>query len=95
MKKLYALLLIALLSSCVKEIAQTEQGIKMVKPEVAGFSGERLARLDSTMSDWVKKGWINGAVGYIARDGKIVYYKASGYNNLEIKEKLKEDEGID
>jgi CubicO group peptidase (beta-lactamase class C family) len=43
------------------------------------------------MSDWVKKGWINGAVGYIARDGKIVYYKASGYNNLETKEKLKED----
>jgi CubicO group peptidase (beta-lactamase class C family) len=91
MKRFCALLLIVLLSSCVKEIAQTEQGIKMVQPEVAGFSGARLARLDSTMSDWVKKGWINGAVGYIARDGKIVYYKASGYNNLETKEKLKED----
>lgn len=93
MKKYFSILmLVVLLSSCVKEIAQTEQGIKIVKPEVAGFSSERLARLDSSMARWVKDGWINGAVALVARDGKIVYHKASGYDNLEAKEKMKEDD---
>jgi CubicO group peptidase (beta-lactamase class C family) len=90
-RQIHLLLVIFLLTSCVKEIAHTEEGLKIVKPEVAGFSSDRLARIDSTMNRWVKDGWINGAVGFIARDGKIVYYKATGYNNLETKEKLKED----
>jgi CubicO group peptidase (beta-lactamase class C family) len=85
------LIVFIILSSCVKPNAVTQKGLEIVKPETVGFSSERLSRLDSVMNDWVVKGWTNGAVGFIARDGKIVYYKASGYNNLETKEKLKED----
>ncbi len=50
-------------------------------PEWGGFSTARLARLDSGMSDWVKKKWVNGSVAFIARRGKIVFYKAYGYNH--------------
>src|SRR6478609_7265367 len=57
-------------------------------PEQGGFSAERLSRLDSGMNDWVKKKWINGSVALIARKGKIVYYKAYGYNDLDKKEEL-------
>src|SRR5689334_17324755 len=57
-------------------------------PALGGFSAERLARWDSGMNDWVKKKWINGSVALIARKGKIVYYKAYGYNDLDKKEEL-------
>jgi CubicO group peptidase (beta-lactamase class C family) len=54
-------------------------------PESGGFSTSRLARLDSGMSDWVKKKWINGSVALIVRNGKIVFDKAYGYNDVDTK----------
>jgi CubicO group peptidase (beta-lactamase class C family) len=60
-------------------------------PESGGFSATRLARLDSGMSDWVKNKWINGSVAFVARHGKIVYYKAYGYNDLNTKAPLPKD----
>jgi len=45
------------------------------------------------MQDWVEKGWINGAVGLIIRNGKIAHYKSVGYNDLETKTAL-DKEGI-
>jgi CubicO group peptidase (beta-lactamase class C family) len=56
--------------------------------ESGGFSASRLARLDSGMSDWVKKKWINGCVALIARNGKIVFDKAYGYNDIDTKAPL-------
>lgn len=60
-------------------------------PESVGFSSERLKRLDKNLSLWIDSGWINGAAALIIRDGKIVYYKAAGYNDLESKSALKRD----
>ena len=57
-------------------------------PVAGGFSAARLARLDSSMNDWVKQKWINGSVVLIARHGKVVFYKAHGYNDLTTKEPL-------
>ena len=57
-------------------------------PEVAGFSSARLARLDTGMSNWVRNKWVNGSVALIARHGKVVFYKAYGYNDLETKTPL-------
>jgi len=57
-------------------------------PESGGFSSTRLARLDSGMSGWVKKKWVNGAVAMIVRDGKIVFDKAYGYNDVDTKAPL-------
>ncbi|QDK77163.1 beta-lactamase family protein [Spirosoma sp. KCTC 42546] len=50
-------------------------------PGAGGFSVARLARLDSSMNDWVRQKWVNGSVVLIARHGKIVFYKAHGYND--------------
>jgi CubicO group peptidase (beta-lactamase class C family) len=55
----------------------------------AGFDAGRLKRLDEAMADWANKQWINGSVALIARDGKIAWYKAVGYDDIEKKEKLK------
>ncbi len=58
-----------------------------------GFSADRLKKIDVTMNDWVKKGWVNGTVGLVVRDGKIVYYKAAGYNDVATKAVMQK-EGI-
>lgn len=62
-----------------------------VKPETVGFSAERLKRIDANLNDWVSKGWMNGAVGLIIRDGKIVYYQSAGYNDPETKSAMQKD----
>jgi CubicO group peptidase (beta-lactamase class C family) len=69
--------------------AQTQSKILAVAdPAAGGFSSTRLARLDSNMNDWVKKKWVNGSVALIARKGKIVFYKAYGYNDPDTKTPL-------
>ena len=69
--------------------AQTQPKIlSEAAPAAAGFSSSRLARLDSGMSQWVKKNWVNGSVALIARHGKIIFYKAYGYNDLASKTPL-------
>src|SRR5580704_2306310 len=57
-------------------------------PAEGGFSAARLSRLDSGMADWVRKKWVNGSVALIARKGKIVYYKAYGYNDPDTRAPL-------
>jgi CubicO group peptidase (beta-lactamase class C family) len=61
---------------------------EVTDPKTVGFSAERLHRIDSNMNDWVSKGWMNGAVGLIVRNGKIVYYKSAGVNDLDSKSSL-------
>lgn len=67
------------------------QAIVNTGAESAGFSAERLKRMDIAMKDWVDKGYMNGGVGLIIRNGKIAYHKAIGYNDLDTKEPLKKD----
>jgi len=57
-------------------------------PAAGGFSVARLARLDSGMNAWVKQKWVNGSAVLIARHGKIVFYKAHGYNDAVTKAPL-------
>src|SRR4026209_2787848 len=60
-------------------------------PEAVGFSAERLNRIDANLKSWVDKGWMNGAAALIVRNGKIVYYKSAGYNDLGAKTALSKD----
>src|SRR4030095_1888072 len=57
-------------------------------PAAGGFSATRLERLDAAMNDWVKNKWINGSAVLIARKGKIIFYKARGYNDDKTKAPL-------
>lgn len=59
--------------------------------EAAGFSTERLKRIDREMNEWVQKGWMNGGVALVVRNGKIAYYKAAGYNDIDTKAPLQKD----
>ncbi|MFI5162969.1 MAG: serine hydrolase domain-containing protein [Sphingobacteriales bacterium] len=57
-------------------------------PAAAGFSAARLDRIDSAMKSWVTQKWVNGSAILIARHGKIVFYKAHGYNDMDTKAPL-------
>lgn len=49
-------------------------------PAGAGFSAERLQRIDRLLQEYVDKGRMNGAVALIIRNGKIAYYHSVGYD---------------
>ncbi|HRG09766.1 MAG TPA: serine hydrolase, partial [Cyclobacteriaceae bacterium] len=74
MKRIYGLLMLVCIA-CQQPV-ETKKILTVAQPETAGMSTARLARLDSTFTKWVDAGWMNGAVGFIARDGKIVYHRA-------------------
>jgi CubicO group peptidase (beta-lactamase class C family) len=60
-------------------------------PEAGGFSSKRLTRVDEMLKEYVDQGRMNGAVAMIVHDGKIVYYKNFGYNDLDTKTPLQKD----
>ncbi len=61
-------------------------------PEAEGFSSERLKRLDNNIEQWIGKNWMNSALILITRNGKVVYNKAFGYNDIERKSMLHTDQ---
>ena len=65
--------------------------LKESSPESAGFSSERLARVDKMLGDFVNNQYANGVVAMIIRDGKIVYYKSFGYDDMAAKKAMPKD----
>ncbi len=88
MKKQIAFLFIVLFQALTL-VAQ--KIMPLTTPEAAGFSTERLSRLDREMSEWSQKEWMNGSVALIIRNGKVAYYKAVGYNDLDSKTAMQKD----
>jgi len=86
-KQFFLLVLLAFQLSIV--VAQ--KIISVPTAEAAGFSTERLKRIDREMNEWVQKGWMNAGVALVIHDGKIAYYKAAGYNDLDTKTPLQKD----
>lgn len=71
--------------------AYPQHVLSFAAPAAGGFSASRLARLDSGMNQWVKDKWVNGSVALIARRGKIVFYKAYGYNDPATRQPMSRD----
>ena len=57
----------------------------------AGFSVERLARVDALLDGYVKDGRLTGVVALVLRDGKPVYERAVGYSDKEAGRKMTMD----
>jgi CubicO group peptidase (beta-lactamase class C family) len=66
--------------------------LKEVSPLSVRVSEDRLIRIDKMLKQTIDSGWIAGAVGFIARDGKIVYDKSFGFSNIEQKTLLHTDD---
>src|SRR5262249_27433344 len=70
-------------SSGNREYEMSSELPRADKPEDVGLSSERLQRLTDTLKSDIEKGIVPGAVGLIARRGKIAYETALGYRDRE------------
>src|SRR5712671_3636983 len=61
------------------------------QPEALGFSAERLKRLGNAFQADIDKGAIPGAVVLIARNGKVAYFEAFGFQDREKRIAMKND----
>jgi CubicO group peptidase (beta-lactamase class C family) len=64
---------------------------KAKRPEDVGFSSERLARITKFFQGDIYKGAIPGAILLVAREGKLVYLQALGYQDREKSIPMKPD----
>jgi CubicO group peptidase (beta-lactamase class C family) len=83
---IFSALLVASLSP-----ATLAQDLPKTNAEDVGLSSQRLSRLTETFQRDVDAGEIPGAVVLVARNGKIAYEKAFGYQNREDKIPMKSD----
>ena len=56
------------------------------------FQTERLARIDSVVNDYIDRECFPGAVAFIARHGKIVYYKSFGMRDPATQDPMEKDD---
>ena len=61
-------------------------------PAEAGFSADRLKRLDTWLQSLIDNDIAPNAVTFVAHHGKVVHYKAFGYSNLAKKTPVKRDD---
>lgn len=63
----------------------------VAKPEEAGMSTERLARVEALMSRLQAEGQLAGAVTVVARRGRVVSFQAQGLADLESQQPMRAD----
>jgi len=67
------------------------QELPAARPESAGLSSERLARLTSTLQAYVDEGRLPGAVALVLRDGQVAYSEAVGMRDRESGDPMRTD----
>jgi len=92
-----SILLILFLSFGISGIAQTKSIKKSpvlteAAPETVGISPERLARIDKMCEEEVANGNLPGIVTLVARNGKIVLWKAYGVADAQAGKAMKRDD---
>jgi CubicO group peptidase (beta-lactamase class C family) len=90
---LIAIMAFSLVSLNHPALAQATQktGLPTARPEDVGMSSERLARIRVAMQRYVDKGLVPGVVTLVARRGRVVYFDALGYRDVESKAPMTTD----
>jgi len=83
--RLHKVICMSAIATCIAFSALAQGLPKATHPEDVGFSSERLQRLTSAFQTDVDKGTIPGAVVLIARNGKVAYLEAFGFQDREKK----------
>lgn len=73
-------------------ISLQAQNLQPGTPKEVGMSSERLENLSRTLDSYVTQGKLPGTVCLVARKGKIIYYRASGYKDLEGKIQMEQED---
>jgi len=91
MKKVSLSFWLIISAATLQAQSTTAKALLPGSPEAAGISAERLSRIDTVLKEYIDKKWLAGATALVAKDGKIVYYKGIGYNDLSTKTPLPKD----
>lgn len=91
MKKHFLFLAAALAIIATAACQSIHPKIIVAPPETAGFSSDRLTRIDTVLQEYADKKWMTGAVALVVRDGKIVYYKSFGVDDIDTKKPMPKD----
>ena len=75
--------------STTNQISQT--GLPMAEPREEGFSGERLARIGTSMKQYIDDRVIPGIITVVARHGRIVHFESQGLMDIENNKPMKND----
>ncbi|MCR5888999.1 beta-lactamase family protein [Hymenobacter sp. J193] len=86
--QLFGLLL--LLSISGSTLAQPTV-LREAKPQAVGVAPERLQRVDQLLRDFTAANYAPGAIALVAQNGKIIYHKAFGVDDVATKKPLKTD----
>lgn len=81
-----------LLTAAVIFFYATPEIYSQTSSSLTKMSSVRLARIDSTVTDYINRKWLIGAVAIVLQDGKPVYYKAFGMDDSDAKSAMKKDE---
>ncbi len=86
------LLIIAWLSLFFQQAVIAQDTLAEATPQSQHFSPERLDRIDKVMKEYIEQGKMTGAAYLVVRNGKIILYRAVGYNDYENKTPLKRND---
>lgn len=94
MKKLFTILLVTVSIAVGAQTRSVNKSLPLMEatPESVGMSGERLSHIDEMCKKAVSDGDLPGVAALVARNGKIVYYKAFGMADNQSKRGLKRDD---
>lgn len=81
----------ATVQTTVAQIAPPGPVLKEAAAETVGMSTTRLQRMDAVINDYIAKGRQAGVGVMVSRNGRIVYHKAYGLDNIQTKAPLKRD----
>ena len=80
-----------LLASLMVLTAPVRAPAQSIPPERAGFSAERLERIDELMQQRIDEQWFPGAVTLVARHGQVVHLEAQGLMDVESRRPMQTD----
>lgn len=94
MKFLFVVLITILAQPAFSQTKSVKVSPALVEAPAAsvGMSAERLARIDNMCREAIQNGEVPGMVALVARNGKIVYYKAFGKADNQSGRDLKRDD---
>lgn len=67
------------------------KGLRTGTPEEAGLGKDRLSRIDQVMQKHIAEGRVTGAIGLIARRGRIGYFESWGMMDKESSKPMRKD----
>lgn len=73
------------------QTSSSSPALKEAAAETVGMSTARLQRIDAVIDEYIAKGRQAGVSVLVARNGRIVYHKAYGQDDMQAKTPLKRD----